>query len=83
MNNLLQCPKKVEIKYHFNEDDEDCSGDFYHAEIYFDGKEVFSLTDEYHDKTTKQFFGFLEACRMIWGTKFPKIKETNKNDVHI
>ena len=77
---MKNCPKKVEIKYHYSKDDEDCSGDYYNAEIYFDGVEVLSLTDDYHDKTTHQFEGFLEACRYFFGKDFPKEKITRKND---
>lgn len=76
----MNCPKKVEIKYHYAKDDKRCNGDFHTAEIYFDGKEVFDLTDDYHDKTSHQFEGFLYACKMIWGAQFPEPKITNKND---
>lgn len=83
MNKLLKCPKKIVVKYHYDTEDEECSGDFCHAEIYFDGKEVLALTDDYYDKTSAQFEGFFEACKLIWGDKFPEVKEVSKNDAKI
>jgi len=83
MNKLLKCPKDVVIKYHYDEEDKKCSGDFYSAEIYFDDTEVFGLTDDYHDNTSAQFEGFLFACELIWGKDFPRAKKTRKNDAEI
>lgn len=79
----MNAPKKVEVKYHYDKDDEDCSGDFYSADVWFDGENVFSLSDEYHDQASKQIEGFLFACKMIWGAKFPKAKLLKKNDTDI
>lgn len=77
----MKIPKKVEVKYHYGKEDWECSGDFYEAEIYFDKKAVLELTDDYHDGTSRQFEGFLEACRLIWGKKFQDtIIESHKND---
>jgi len=79
----MNIPKKVEVKYHYDKDDENCSGDFYSADVWFDGKSVFELTDEYHDNTSRQIQGFLFACKIIWGGKFPKVKVSQKNDAEI
>ena len=76
----MNCPKKVIVTYHYNEDDIDCSGDYCEVDIKFDKNIVFTAGDYYHDKGCKQVEGFLEACKLIWGADFPKAKKENKND---
>ncbi len=76
----MKMPKKVEVKYHYNKEDADCNGDFYNVELYFDGKPILELSDDYHDGASRQIEGYLKACKLFFGKDFPKVIETSKND---
>jgi len=79
----MNIPKKVEVKYHYDQDDSACRSDYYSADVWFDDENVFELGDEYHDKADAQIKGFLFACKMIWGKSFPKVKVIKNNDAEI
>lgn len=58
-------PNLVTVTTHYREDDEDCSGDYWHVSIQFDGVEVIRYDDHYHDKGEDKAEGFTDALQLV------------------
>lgn len=62
------------IFHHSKKNDEDCTGDYYSAELLVDGVCFMEYSDEYHDKPRARMDGFREAmtCFNIPFTVLPE-----------
>jgi hypothetical protein len=71
--------KSIEAVYHYSEEDEDCSGDYYDIELKVNGKIVLKLGDYYDCKSEYVIDGFIEGLKFC-GIKMPKLKTTHIAD---
>ncbi len=79
---MKKAPKEIRIVKHYYKDDPKFFGDYISIQLWIDGKCVYNLDDDYHDKGEDKIEGFKECLFYIYGYgKLPEIKTISLADI--